>query len=584
MNPTEPTAAEILPNRRQAFVFFGKAWAFRFLRAAREWSARPPRFSRSAILGEAPVLAESRSPLYASALVAEFALQAGKVQNLRVVARHLNGLVLRAGEVFSFWRHVPRPTRARGFALGRELREGCVIPSIGGGLCQISNMLYDVALTAGFAIVERHAHSRRLPGSMAETGRDATIFWNYVDLRFRAPADCQIEVVIEQTEIVVRLRGITAAVASTAVPATAPASTAPLAGEPAESCETCGVASCFRHPSASSLPRESPVAWLVDAWWPEHDAYLASERRPADSLLVPLDSRRWHVGPYRWDSRDFAAVRHAPWFVLRRSLKSRRLATQGAARQRALLEMDAELARIYARRIPHLATHLVVAQNLLPWLWREGVLAGRTFDVLMTRLPLAALEARLNRAAERWPDAKTAGDFRAPASLVADEEAALALAQHWITPHSAISALAGERAVKLEWHLPSQRAATAPPGKRIVFPASTLARKGALELRAVVRKHGFALSLAGPVLESRDFWTGCDTRPAGQDWLSDAAVVVLPSWVENQPRRLLAAIAAGVPVIASEACGLAGMAGVQTVPEGCEDSVSTALCEALGRH
>lgn len=52
--------------------------------------------------------------------------------------------------------------------------------------------------------------------------------------------------------------------------------------------------------------------------------------------------------------------------------------------------MDAELARIYARRIPYTATHLVVSQNLLPHLWREGALAGRTFDVLMTRLPLAA--------------------------------------------------------------------------------------------------------------------------------------------------------------------------------------------------
>ena len=33
--------------------------------------------------------------------------------------------------------------------------------------------------------------------------------------------------------------------------------------------------------------------------------------------------------------------------------------------------------------------HVTLTQNLLPFLWRSGVLGGRTFDVLMTRLPLA---------------------------------------------------------------------------------------------------------------------------------------------------------------------------------------------------
>ncbi len=93
----------------------------------------------------------------------------------------------RGNEVFSFWRHVGRPTRGRGFADGRELREGCIVPSVGGGFCQLSNALYAAALDAGCEIVERHAHSRRVPGSMAEAGRDATVFWNYVDLRFRPP-------------------------------------------------------------------------------------------------------------------------------------------------------------------------------------------------------------------------------------------------------------------------------------------------------------------------------------------------------------------------------------------------------------
>ena len=91
-----------------------------------------------------------------------------------------------AHAVFSFWKQVGRTNRLKGYVAGRELREGCLIPSIGGGLCQLSNALYDAALQAGFEIVERHAHSQVIPGSLAEAGANATVFWNYVDLRFRS--------------------------------------------------------------------------------------------------------------------------------------------------------------------------------------------------------------------------------------------------------------------------------------------------------------------------------------------------------------------------------------------------------------
>ena len=68
-----------------------------------------------------------------------------------------------------------------------------MISTVGGGLCQLSNALYETALGAGFEIVERHAHSRVVPGSRAVLGRDATVFWNYVDLRFRSPHAFRIE-------------------------------------------------------------------------------------------------------------------------------------------------------------------------------------------------------------------------------------------------------------------------------------------------------------------------------------------------------------------------------------------------------
>ena len=94
----------------------------------------------------------------------------------------IDGVEVPAGEVFSFWRQIGRTTKARGFVNGRELREGCLIKSVGGGLCQLSNGLYEAALDAGLEIVERHAHSRVVPGSRAARERDATVFLSLIHI------------------------------------------------------------------------------------------------------------------------------------------------------------------------------------------------------------------------------------------------------------------------------------------------------------------------------------------------------------------------------------------------------------------
>ena len=306
-------------------------------------------------------------------------LQAGKVQNLRVAA-YLHGLVIPAGEIFSFWAQVPRPTRRRGFVRGRELREGCVIAGVGGGLCQLSNALYDVALAAGCEIVERHAHSRRLPGSMAALGRDATIFWNYVDLRFRSPVDCRLEVALDRDTLTVALRALGAAAEKSPGAVRDVLSPDFGADDATGNCDSCGMTQCFRNDPAPPRLPAAGVAWLVDAWWPEYDAHLRERAGPNDWLFTPLDSLRLGIGPYRWSSAGFAAVRQAPWLVAARSWRSRRLARQGPERQRALLEMDAALARHYARCLPFAAAHLVISQNLLPFLWRDGVPQLRRAD------------------------------------------------------------------------------------------------------------------------------------------------------------------------------------------------------------
>lgn len=75
------------------------------------------------------------------------------------------------------WQALVFLAKTRGFTTVRELREGCLVPAIGAGLCQLSGLLYQAVLNTALEIVKRHAHSRVIPGSSAEQNLDATVFW-----------------------------------------------------------------------------------------------------------------------------------------------------------------------------------------------------------------------------------------------------------------------------------------------------------------------------------------------------------------------------------------------------------------------
>ncbi len=194
------------PERHlDAAVFAAKAGALRLKRslADRLDPAVRRRAPGARLTGLA--VAEIATLLYTDLDPNERALQLGKVQNLRLGARAIDGVRLETGQVFSFWAQIGRPTRARGFVEGRELRQGCIIPTIAGGLCQLSNSLYAVARQAGCDIIERHGHTAPISGSAFPPGEDATVFWNYVDFRFRAPRPLVVRAHLSATELYVRL-------------------------------------------------------------------------------------------------------------------------------------------------------------------------------------------------------------------------------------------------------------------------------------------------------------------------------------------------------------------------------------------
>jgi vancomycin resistance protein VanW len=120
----------------------------------------------------------------------DMALQRNKVENLRLAIRHLDGRVLRPGEELSFWRCVGHPTAGRGYLPGLVLVHGRMASAVGGGLCQLSNLLHWMVLHTTMTVVERHHHGYDpFPdsGRVVPFGSGATVFYNYVDLRFVNP-------------------------------------------------------------------------------------------------------------------------------------------------------------------------------------------------------------------------------------------------------------------------------------------------------------------------------------------------------------------------------------------------------------
>jgi vancomycin resistance protein VanW len=119
-------------------------------------------------------------------------LQRNKVHNLALACARLNGLLIAPGEVFSFCTLVGRTGRRRGYLDGLEMHHGELLGAPGGGLCQLSNLLYWMALHLDVEIIEHHRHGFDLfpdDGRVVPFGIGATVFYNYLDFRFRNSLD-----------------------------------------------------------------------------------------------------------------------------------------------------------------------------------------------------------------------------------------------------------------------------------------------------------------------------------------------------------------------------------------------------------
>lgn len=111
-----------------------------------------------------------------------------KKHNLRIAISRFQDLPIYPNEMFSYWHYVGNPTEKAGYKVGINIIKNQLDFDYGGGLCQLSGLLYHLALTGGLGIVERHPHSADLytdETRYTPLGADATTAYGYKDLRFK---------------------------------------------------------------------------------------------------------------------------------------------------------------------------------------------------------------------------------------------------------------------------------------------------------------------------------------------------------------------------------------------------------------
>jgi vancomycin resistance protein YoaR len=96
-----------------------------------------------------------------------------RIFNVALLAKLLDGAIVKPGATFSFNGVVGKRTAARGFLEGQAIENGVLVPSIGGGVCQAATTVFDAAFAGGYDITHRVNHSFYI--SHYPLGMDATV-------------------------------------------------------------------------------------------------------------------------------------------------------------------------------------------------------------------------------------------------------------------------------------------------------------------------------------------------------------------------------------------------------------------------
>lgn len=130
-------------------------------------------------------------------------MQENKIVNLRLAVPCVDHILLRPGEVFSYWRLIGKPSRRKGYMEGMILQSGQVRAGVGGGLCQLSNLIFWMTLHTPLTVVERHRHGYDVfpdSGRTQPFGSGATCYYPHGDLMIRNDTEDTYQLIVSVGE------------------------------------------------------------------------------------------------------------------------------------------------------------------------------------------------------------------------------------------------------------------------------------------------------------------------------------------------------------------------------------------------
>ncbi|WP_148614487.1 VanW family protein [Nocardioides rubriscoriae] len=194
---TQPAVQPAAPARprlaqRHPWLF---PWAVRVHQARRhlQWLRSGTTWARGRGTTDLPLRVKQHGSLLVRELSAdEMRLQHNKVVNLRLASARTDGVLIAPGETFSFNKVVGSCTARKGYVEGMRLSNGRAISGVGGGICQLANLVHWMVLHSPLTVVERSEHSfDPFPdkGRVLPWGVGCSIVYNYVDLVVRNDTD-----------------------------------------------------------------------------------------------------------------------------------------------------------------------------------------------------------------------------------------------------------------------------------------------------------------------------------------------------------------------------------------------------------
>ncbi len=136
----------------------------------------------------------------------DLALQKNKAINIRLAGSTFNRMIIRPGEIFSFWKNVGRPTRRKGYRDGRIIKNGQLTAGPAGGLCNLANILHLLVLNSPMTVTEFHTHSDALApeeGPRKPFSSGTSVSYNNIDFRFLNNTDQSFQIVLQfQGEVI----------------------------------------------------------------------------------------------------------------------------------------------------------------------------------------------------------------------------------------------------------------------------------------------------------------------------------------------------------------------------------------------